>query len=109
MSKRRYDSVWCLVLFDLPVETVDQRREAARFRKLLLENGYSMIQFSVYGKYSPTIRSNQTVEKFLRMNLPHDGEVTILHLTDNQWANANRFSKGEAVRQVEAPEQLVIF
>lgn len=106
---RRSDAVWCLVLFDLPVETQQQRREASRFRKLLLDSGYSMVQFSVYGKYSPTIRSNQSIEKFLRQNIPRDGEVTILHLTDSQWATANRFSGGRAAPRVDPPEQLVIF
>lgn len=101
--------MWCLVLFDLPVETQAQRRDAAHFRKLLLDNGYSMIQFSVYGKYSPTVKSNLTIENFLRQNLPAEGEVTILHLTDTQWAKAVRFSSGKRIEQPEAPEQLVIF
>lgn len=101
--------MWCLVMFDLPVETPTQRREAARFRKLLLDNGYSMIQFSVYGKYSPTMKSNQAIEGFLRRNLPSDGEVTMIHLTDSQWASATRFSSGHKVEQVAAPEQLTLF
>lgn len=109
MAVRRYDAVWCLVLFDLPVETPQQRREATRFRKLLLESGYSMIQFSVYGKYSPTLKSNQAIENFLRLNLPGSGEVTILHLTDSQWATATRFSSGRKMAQAKAPDQLVIF
>lgn len=101
--------MWCLVMFDLPVATAVQRREASRFRKLLLESGYSMIQLSVYGKYSPTLKSNQSTERFLRANLPAEGEVTMLHLTDAQWATATRLSSGRRVAQVEAPEQLTLF
>ena len=35
-------------MFDLPVLTAPQRREATRFRKFLLDRGFSMVQFSVY-------------------------------------------------------------
>ena len=34
---------WVLVMFDLPVLTKPERREAARFRKHLLKDGYIMI------------------------------------------------------------------
>lgn len=101
--------MWCLVLFDLPVETREERHEASKFREALLESGFSMIQFSVYGKYSPTLRSSQTTEKFIRNILPNNGKVCILHLTDNQWANAVRFSSGTRENDPETPEQLVIF
>lgn len=47
------DAMWCLVMFDLPVETKEQRREATRFRHDLLDWGFIMVQFSVYAKYWP--------------------------------------------------------
>lgn len=37
-----------LVMFDLPVGTKKERREAAQFRNYLLNEGYVMMQFSVY-------------------------------------------------------------
>lgn len=41
------DPMWCLVMFDLPVETKKQRREATRFRNDLLDWGFCMVQLSV--------------------------------------------------------------
>jgi CRISPR-associated protein Cas2 len=35
-------------MFDLPVETREQRKIATKFRKYLLDEGYVMMQFSVY-------------------------------------------------------------
>ena len=101
--------MWCVVMFDLPVATKTQRREASKFRKLLKDAGYSMIQFSVYGKYSPTLNSNLAIESFLKANLPADGEVRIFHLTDNQWASATRIVAKKQVKPEEAGDQLVLF
>ena len=41
-----------MVFFDLPVKTARDRREASQFRKFLLNDGYHMIQFSVYARVS---------------------------------------------------------
>ena len=42
--------VWLFVFFDLPVGTKSQRREATRFRNFLKDDGYMMLQFSVYAR-----------------------------------------------------------
>ncbi|PTF93852.1 CRISPR-associated endonuclease Cas2, partial [Staphylococcus chromogenes] len=39
-----------LLMFDLPVETKQQRRIYSKFRKRLLENGFLMMQYSIYIK-----------------------------------------------------------
>ena len=46
-----YAIMWLYVMFDLPVETKSQRRVAARFRKDLLKDGFTMHQFSVYVRH----------------------------------------------------------
>lgn len=101
--------MWCVVMFDLPVQTKSQRREASKFRKLLVDAGYSMIQFSVYGKYSPTTNSNMKTERFIKQNLPASGEVRIFHLTDSQWATATRFRSKKVECNEEAQEQIALF
>ncbi len=103
------DTVWCVVMFDLPVQTKKERREATKFRKLLVETGFSMIQFSVYGKYSPTVHDNMTDEKFIKNHLPCNGEVRIFHLTDVQWAKATRYLSKKKIENEETPEQISLF
>ena len=39
-----------IVFFDLPVKTKNERREATRFRNFLMNDGYHMLQFSVYAR-----------------------------------------------------------
>lgn len=96
-------------MFDLPVQTKRERKEATKFRKLLIDSGFSMIQFSVYAKYSPTVHSNNKIEKIIRNSLPANGEVRIFHLTDTQWANATRLVSKKIVDNEEPPAQLLLF
>ena len=42
--------LWLFVFFDLPVGTKAERRVATRFRNFLKDDGYMMLQFSVYAR-----------------------------------------------------------
>jgi CRISPR-associated protein Cas2 len=42
--------VWLFVFFDLPVGTKTERRVATRFRNFLKDDGYMMLQLSVYAR-----------------------------------------------------------
>lgn len=53
MPAKGNDKVWCVVMFDLPVGTKDERRRATKFRNNLLDLGFQMAQFSVYVQYFP--------------------------------------------------------
>jgi CRISPR/Cas system-associated protein endoribonuclease Cas2 len=46
-----WKTVWLIAMFDLPVDTPAQRRAYARFRKDLLEDGFTMMQYSVYQRH----------------------------------------------------------
>ncbi len=39
-----WKTVWVLSMFDLPTETKEQRRAYTRFRKDLLDDGFTMMQ-----------------------------------------------------------------
>lgn len=54
-----YKLMWILVAFDIPVLTKKQRKQAAKFRKELLGEGYIMLQFSVYIKPIPSMQHRQ--------------------------------------------------
>lgn len=99
--------MWSLILFDLPTLTRLQRRDAARFRNLLLDLGYWRVQFSVYARYTPTI-SHVPLGR-VRSGLPPDGDIRILYLTDKQWSHSVRISNAGTDRGESPPEQLTIF
>jgi CRISPR-associated protein Cas2 len=76
-----------LVFFDLPVVTRAERRAYAQFRRFLLNDGFDMIQFSVYGRI---LNGRDAEEKHLQRvvaNLPSEGSVRVLTVTEKQYAS----------------------
>ena len=57
-----------IVFFDLPVITVDERREYRKFRKYLISNGFMMLQESVYCKIELNAVSMQSTVNNIRLN-----------------------------------------
>lgn len=101
--------MWCVVMFDLPVQTKLQRTEASRFRKFLIDCGFSMLQFSVYVKYWPTGGVDHATIRAVKDSLPPDGSVRIVPITDRQWSSSYRFEGRQNDIPEECPEQLTIF
>lgn len=77
--------LWVFVFFDLPVGTKKERNAATRFRNFLKDDGYMMLQFSVYAR---VCRGEEAVDKHLlrvTKNLPTKGSVRALQVTDKQY------------------------
>lgn len=96
------DTVWMVVMFDLPTETPDDRRKYAQFRGFLLKDGFSMLQFSVYGRHCPSDENADVHEKRVMMWLPPKGNVRIIKVTEKQFARMKTFY-GKAPRPTEEP------
>lgn len=84
-STRRFMRI--LVFFDLPVVTKAERRAYSVFRRFLLNDGYDMIQFSVYGRIVNGNDAEQKHMKRLLANLPPEGSVRMLSVTEKQFAS----------------------
>jgi CRISPR-associated protein Cas2 len=101
--------MWVIVMFDLPVDTSEARREYALFRKSLLEDGYQMFQYSVYGRCCISHEKAEVVQTRVAANLPPDGEVRVLQITDKQLEQMKIFG-GKLRKPVpHAPRQLEMF
>ena len=100
--------MWVFVFFDLPVGTKPERRAATRFRNFLKDDGYMMLQFSVYAR---VCRGDEAVDKHLRRvvsNLPGRGSVRALQVTDRQYGRM-KLLLGEAPKNERvAPMQMVL-
>ncbi len=76
-----------LVFFDLPVVSRAERRAYSVFRRFLLNDGYDMIQFSVYGRILNGYDAEAKHLKRLVDNLPPAGSVRCLTVTEKQFAS----------------------
>lgn len=100
----QYRSMWVLVFFDLPTETKLERKNAAKFRKSLLNDGFGMFQFSIYTRFCPS-RENAAVHiKRTKSALPKSGKVCIMQITDKQFGMMELFY-GRKEADLEPPSQ----
>ncbi len=90
-KKSPFKMGWLLVMFDLPVLTKRQRKEATDFRNALLDDGYFMVQFSVYARACSDLDRMEKHRERMKKFVPEAGNVRMLYLTDWQW------SKGECI------------
>jgi CRISPR-associated protein Cas2 len=101
--------MWVFAMFDLPVTTPKARKRYAQFRKLLIQQGFSMLQFSVYARYCASEEMAVAYRHRIRAGLPPAGYVRILAVTDRQFGKMESYI-GENDRSVEQPPpQLVLF
>lgn len=85
IETRRYMRL--LVFFDLPMVTKAEKRAYVQFRRFLLNDGYDMIQWSVYGRLLNGADAQQKHLRRLIDNLPPKGSVRCMTVTEKQYAS----------------------
>jgi len=108
MKAEQVRVLWLFVFFDLPVGTKKQRREATRFRNFLKDDGYMMLQWSVYAR---VCRGEEAVDKHVERatkRLPATGSVRALQVTDKQYARMRLLLGETGKNEKVAPKQMVL-
>ena len=77
--------MWIVVMFDLPVVEKKERKAATEFRNKLLDQGFSMSQFSVYMRFCTSQAQVDTLCKKVENTLPLGGKVHVMQFTDKQY------------------------
>lgn len=76
-----------ILFFDLPTKTKKNKRDYVTFRKYLLNDGYDMLQWSVYSRICNNHEMMERRLKQVKTNLPPKGSVRVLPVTEKQYAN----------------------
>ena len=104
-----YRIMWVLVFFDLPTETKKERKVAADFRKKIVNDGFTMFQFSIYLRHCASRENAEVHIRRVKNFLPELGQVGILCITDKQFGNMELFH-GKKEKPVTTPyQQLELF
>ena len=104
-----YRAVWIFAMFDLPTDTKKARKDYTYFRKNLLKDGFSMLQYSVYVRHCAS-EENATVHyNRIKNFLPPDGEVRLITITDKQFGRMHTFWGKMRKPAPPAPRQLELF
>jgi len=104
-----YRIMWLFVFFDLPTNTKKERKTAAQFRKKLLKDGFSMMQYSVYIRHCASRESAQVHVRRVKAMLPPSGQVSVVQITDKQYGKILNYW-GKSAKPLSAPpSQLELF
>ena len=95
-----------MVLFDLPTKTVENRKEYLKFRKFLLNEGFIMMQESVYTKLVLNGSSAKLVRDKVKKNV--DGLVEMLTITEKQFSGIEYFVGRKSDFVLDTDERLIV-
>ena len=97
-----------VVFFDLPVLTVEDRRVYSRFRKALIQNGFIMMQESVYCKLMTSPTMEGSVRNMLDRNRPDKGLVQTLLITEKQFVKMDFLVGEKRSEYVDTEDRVVV-
>ena len=101
--------MWLFAMFDLPVDKPELRHEYAKFRRALLRQGFTMLQYSVYVRYVASEESDEAYRKKVYGALPSHGQVRLVSVTDRQFEKMEVYVGKKRERVEEPPHQLMLF
>lgn len=98
-----------IVMFDLPVVTEKDRKVYAKFRDFLLDDGYVMLQYSIYARICKNADDVLKHETRLRINMPTKGNLRLLQVTEKQFENMKILCGRATNEEKISTENLLIF
>lgn len=97
-----------IIFFDLPTITAKDRKEYSKFRKGLLNEGFIMMQESVYTKLALNQSAIELVKVRIKRIMPPSGLVQALIVTEKQFASIDNYVGEYETNFVLTTERLVI-
>jgi CRISPR-associated protein Cas2 len=101
--------MWVMVYFDLPTNTKKERKDAARFRKDLIQDGFTMFQYSIYVRHCASRENAEVHTKRVRSRIPAHGFVVVMSITDKQFGEIELYHGGKKGDRPDTPQQLELF
>jgi CRISPR-associated protein Cas2 len=96
-----------MVFFDLPTKTSEDRRNYRRFRKDLIQNGFFMLQESVYCRMTINESMAKSVVARIEGFKPPRGMVCAMIITEKQFSGIS-FIIGESKSDVITTDKSLV-
>lgn len=101
--------MWIFVHFDLPTETKKERKAYSDFRKKLLNDGFKMMQYSMYARHCSSRENAAVHKKRVIANMPDYGEIIIFEITDVQFGRMEFYKCTKPAPPTQQSKQLTLF
>lgn len=97
-----------IVFFDLPNVYAKDRRNYQQFRKFLINDGFIMLQESVYSKIVLNSVQSKLLINRIRNNAPKRGLIQILTITEKQYATIDYIIGESNTKIIHSEERLIV-
>lgn len=97
-----------IIMFDLPTDTSLDRRHYRWFRKFLIDEGFVMMQESIYTKICINMHAVERVEASVRKNKPPKGIVQMMVATERQFAGMQLITGEINNNYVQTDERMIV-
>jgi len=98
--------MWMMVMFDLPTKEPEQKSAYRKFQNFLLNEGFSMVQYSVYSRHCHSRQIAKSKAARIRRALPSLGQIRILRITETQFSRMEIFENCAKKSNEKAPMTL---
>lgn len=97
-----------MIFFDLPTETANERKNYSKFRKMLIDEGFIMMQESVYSKLALNNSVVKSIKEKINKNKPPKGIVQLLIITEKQFSEIEYIVGEKDTEILDNTERLTI-
>lgn len=97
-----------MVFFDLPNVYLSDKKNYLSFRKFLLNEGFIMMQESVYTKIVLNSQQSNLLLERLRKRAPKKGLIQVLTITERQYSHIEYIIGKQNTKIIDSEDRLVV-
>ena len=97
-----------IVFFDLPNVYSKDKRAYQLFRKYLLNEGFIMLQESVYSKLILNSEQSNLLYERIKKNAPKKGIIQLLTITERQYAKIEYIIAQPTTKIINSEDRLIV-
>ena len=97
-----------MVFFDLPNIYSKDKRNYLKFRKFLLNEGFIMMQESVYSKIVLNSQQSELMLNKIRRNSPPKGLIQVLTITEKQYSGIEYIIGEKTTKIIDSEDRLIV-
>lgn len=97
-----------IVMFDVPMDTSDQRRAYRHFHKALIREGFLMMQYSTYVRVCVNKKAAEFVEKRIAPLAPKGGKVQTMTVTEKQYQAMHYIQDAPSTDVLNSAERTIV-
>lgn len=97
-----------IVFFDLPNIYYKDKKNYQKFHKFLINEGYIMLQESVYSKLALNLQQAELNVNKIRKNCPSKGLIQVLNITEKQYTDIEYIIGNPTSKIIDNEDRLIV-